>query len=85
MAINTMNPSEKSKIKAIIDEGIRIKEEVKILQDSLRETVAAIAEELDIPKGTLSKAINVAYKGTFNDENEKITDVEELLVIAGKR
>ena len=67
MAI-TIGPEEKNKLMTIIGEGSKVLQEVQDLQEGLRDTVKHVASELDIKPGILSKAIKVAHKQSFTEE-----------------
>jgi hypothetical protein len=79
------NQEEQTRIKQVIMEGCQVKAEVDILTEGLRETVKAIAEELEIKPGVLNKAINTAHKANFQDQFEDFDLLETILDIAGKK
>ncbi len=74
---------EKLKIKKLFAEGIQVMGEVNALNEGLTETIKAIAEELDMKPGVLKKALRIAYKNKFADEQDALTEVEEVLQVAG--
>ena len=82
--MKTLNTEEQAKIKHVIESGIKVKQEVKDLSDGLRDTVKAVAEELEIKPALLSKAIAVAFKESLAAEKHDIEELEELLAIAKK-
>ena len=51
--------SDINKLKRLVTEGIQVKEEVKTLNEGLRDTVKSIAEELGISPKVLNKAIAI--------------------------
>jgi hypothetical protein len=53
------SPEDVKKLKQIITEGMHITEEVNVLKEGLKDTVAAIAEELDVKPAILNKAIRI--------------------------
>jgi len=59
------------KLKQVINEGVTVLQEVTDLQEGLKETVKAVAEELDIKPAKLNKAIRVAqaHKKVFTGCN----------------
>jgi galactokinase len=84
MAFNKIfNGEEQKRIKHLIDEGCRVKQEVEMLNEGMRDTVKAIAEEMELKPSDLNKAIAVAYKDSFADEYEKIEALETILDTAG--
>ena len=58
--------------------------EVDALQTGLRETVKAIAEEMDIRPAILNKAIKIAHKANFGEESDKFDELETILAAVGK-
>lgn len=82
--MKTLNTEEQAKVKHVIESGIKVKQEVKDLSDGLRDTVKAVAEELEIKPALLSKAIAVAFKESLAAEKHDIEELEELLAIAKK-
>jgi len=79
MTIPTLNQEGIEKIKALIDEGCNVKEDVAALNEGLKETVAAVSEELDIPAKILNKAIMAVYKANFGDLETDWDDLDMLL------
>jgi|TARA_R110002126_G_scaffold281197_2_gene428901 hypothetical protein len=82
MAISNFSSDDQAKIKAVISSGTNVKQEVKDLNEGLRDTVKAVGEELNIKPAVLMKAINVAFKDSMSVEREDFEDLEVLLDIA---
>ena len=74
-------PEEKAKLERLINEGSNVLREVEDLQEGLRETVKAVAEELQIKPSWINKAIKIAHKGDFQTHNEDWEEVEAILDI----
>lgn len=74
---------EKAKIKKLFAEGMQVMGEVNALNEGLTDTIKSIAEELDMKPGVLKKALRIAYKNKFADEQDALTEVEEVLQVAG--
>jgi hypothetical protein len=90
MSIGTLSEADRLKIKELIEQGVSVTRDIETLKEGLKETVDAIAAELEIKKPILSKAIRVAYKMAENRDElaegrEVFDEVEELLEIAKKR
>lgn len=90
MSIGTLSEADRLKIKELIDQGVSVTRDIETLKEGLKETVAAIAAELEIKKPVLNKAIRVAYKMAENRDElaegrEVFDEIEELLEIAKKR
>jgi len=85
MAFNkTFNEEEKTRLKKLIDEGMQVTYEVETLREGLRETVKAIADEMELKPGVLNKAIKVAHKASFQDEFDKFDELETILETVGR-
>lgn len=82
-------PADRAKIQALINSGIDVMREINTLKEGLKDTVANVAEELDIEKKTLNKAIRLAFKKSIQNQNpiedaqEELDTVEQLLAAAG--
>ena len=89
MSIGVLSENDKIKLKELINQGVQVTLDVKNLKEGLGDLVAAISEELEIPKPVLNKAIRVAAKMSENrdelaDGREELDAVEEILAVAGK-
>lgn len=85
MAFNkTFNEEEKARLKKLIDEGMQVTYEIETLKEGLRETVKAIAEEMELKPGVLNKAIRIAHKASFQDEFDKFDELETILETVGR-
>ena len=85
MAFNrSFNAEEQTRLKKLIDEGCQVSYEIDALKEGLRDTVKAIAEEMDLKPGVLNKAIRVAHKASFQDEFDKFDELETILETVGK-
>ena len=85
MAFNrTFNQEEKVRLKKLIDEGMQVSYEIDTLKEGLRDTVKAIAEEMDLKPAVLNKAIRIAHKASFQDEYDKFDELETILETVGR-
>lgn len=85
MAFNKVfNQEEIARLKKLVQEGDQVLHEVDALNTGLRETVKAIAEEMDLKPGILMKAIKVAHKAKFTDERDNFDELETILESVGK-
>lgn len=80
----SFSETEVTKLKQVINEGISVTGDVEALKEGLKDTVKAVAEELDLKPATINKAIRIAYKNEFARVQEGFTEVEEVLAAAGK-
>lgn len=84
MGSRTYGPEEKAKLERLVNEGVQIKYEIESLSEGLKETVQAVAKELDIKPALINKAISIAHKGNWNDVFSDFDDLETLIVTVGK-
>lgn len=85
MAFNrSFNAEEQARLKKLIDEGMQVTYEIETLKEGLRDTVKAIAEEMDLKPAILNKAIKIAHKASFQDEYDKFDELETILETVGR-
>ena len=68
----------------LINEGMQVMQEVETLQEGLKDTVKAIAEELEIKPALLSKAIRIAHKAKLGETNKENEELNSILETVGK-
>lgn len=78
------SPDDVRKLKSIITEGVHITEECNVLKEGLRDTVKAVAEELDIKPSILNKAIKIAHKSEFHKARDEFDELETILATVGR-
>ncbi len=81
----SFSPEQNAKLKRVIQEGVQVKREIDDLNVGLKETVAAIAEEMEIKPAVLNKAITKAFKGDFDKDQADLDSVEEILEVTGNK
>ena len=81
----TLSTNDRLKLKNVVEEGLKVTQEVADLKEGLRDTVKAVAEELSIPVKDLNKAIRAAFKSSIDAEKESVDNVEEILHLVGRR
>ena len=84
MSLENISSEEKAKLKQLVDEGCSVLQEVDDLKGGLRDTVKAIAEELDIKPSVLNKAISIAHKARLQEAKQDFDDVETVLQTVGR-
>ncbi len=85
MAFNKVfNQEEKARLTKLIQEGDQVLYEVEALNEGLRETVKAIAEEMELKPSILMKAVKIAHKAKFQDELDNFDELETILETVGK-
>ena len=83
MAIQ-ITASDKDRLINIINEGVKVNQEIEDLREGLRETVKAIAEELEMKPSLLNQAIRIAQKGAWNLRQDEMDDLEAILTATGR-
>jgi|TARA_B100002019_G_scaffold134841_1_gene116108 hypothetical protein len=84
MSSRTYGPDEKAKLERLVNEGANVMREVEDLQEGLKETVKAVAQELDLKPALINKAIKIAHKGDWHKVADEFDDLETLVVTVGK-
>jgi hypothetical protein len=72
-------PEEKAKLERLITEGGNVLREVEDLKEGLKETVKAVAEELQIKPSVINKAISIAHKDNWKDHEQEWNHIEMIL------
>jgi hypothetical protein len=81
--------ADKAKISGLVHSGIDTLREIATLQEGLKDSVATVAEELDIDKALINKAIKAAYRkqaknqNVIEDAQDELDTVEGILAAAG--
>ena len=84
MSARTYGPEEQAKLKRIIDEGSNVLQEVEDLNAGLKDTVKAVAEELEVKPALINKAIKIAHNGEWSKYSEAFDSLENLIIAVGK-
>ena len=75
----TYGPEEQAKLKKIVDEGVNVLSEIEDLNTGLKDTIKAVAEELQIKPSWINKAIRIAHKDNWKDHEQEWNDIEMIL------
>jgi len=78
------NADQKAKLDNLMREGIGVMQEVETLQEGLKDTIKAVAEELQVKPAVLSKALRVAYKAEFQSVAADHEMLETILQTVGR-
>jgi hypothetical protein len=81
MSGRSYGAEEKAKLERLISEGSTVLREVEDLTVGLKETVKAVAEELQIKPSIINRAIKIAHKGDWSAHNEDWAEIEAILDI----
>ena len=84
MSERTYGAEEKAKLERLVNEGVTVLQEIEDQNAGLKDTVKAVAEELDIKPGLINKAIKIAQKGDWAQHADAFDDLETLVVTVGK-
>ena len=84
MPIDAINEEEKARLIQLVNEGCLVLQEVDDLKGGLRDTVRAIAEEIDVKPSVLTKAISVAHKAKLTETRADFEDMETILETVGR-
>jgi len=80
MASKMFSADQKAKLNQLFNEGVATMQECEDLMGGLSDTIAAVAEELEVKPGILKKALKIAQKSKWTDTNadhETLTDILE--------
>ena len=79
MSTRMYGPEEKAKLERLINEVSNVLRELEDLKEGLKETVKAVAEELQIKPSVINKAITIAHKDNWKDHEQEWNDIEMIL------
>ena len=83
MSDRTYGQEEKAKLERLVQEGVTVLQEIEDLQGGLKDTVKAVAEELDIKPALINKAIKIAQKRDWDKHADAFDDLETLVATVG--
>lgn len=84
MSTSTLTAEDTKKLKRVIDEGLKITQEIDDLKGGFKDVVKAVAEELQLKPAAINKAIKAAYKATLEADKDAMNEVEEILAAVGR-
>ena len=83
MSDRTYGSEEKAKLERLVKEGVTVLQEIEDLQGGLKETVKAVAEELNVKPSLINKAIKVAKNRDWGRVNDEFEDLETIVATIG--
>jgi hypothetical protein len=83
MSDRVYGPEEKAKLERLVKEGVTVMQEVEDLNAGLKETVKAVAEELNIKPALINKAIKIAKNRDWDKHADAHEDLETLVATLG--
>ena len=81
MSGRSYGAEEKAKLERLIKEGSTVLREIEDLSEGLKDTVKAVAEELQVKPSVINRAIKIAHKGDWSTYNEDWEEIEAILDI----
>ena len=84
MSTKSFNTEQTRKLNQVINEGMQVMHEIETLTGGLNDTIKAIAEELEIKPSILKKAVKLAHKSGFGQEQSDHELLEQILTTVGK-
>ncbi len=78
-----LSPENVARLKQLVKDGVQTLQEAEDLREGLRDTVKAVAEELEVKPAQLNKLIKAVQKGTMNDQREAFDELDELYKAGG--
>lgn len=85
MSLDTLSNEDKMKLKRVVDEGVKLLQEIDDLKGGMKDTVKAVADDLNIKPAIINRAIRAALKANIDQTVEEVNDVEEVLTLTGHR
>jgi len=83
MSDRTYGAEEKAKLERLVREGVTVLQEVEDLQTGLKDTVKAVAEELDVKPALINKAIKIAKNRDWDKHYDAFDDLETIVTTLG--
>lgn len=83
MSDRVYGPEEKAKLERLVREGVTVLQEVEDLNAGLKETVKAVAEELNVKPSLINKAIKIAKNRDWHNVADAHEDLETLIATLG--
>lgn len=84
MSDRVFTAEQTAKLTQIINEGSQVMHEIETLNGGLNDTIKAVAEEMELKPGILKKAIKLAHKAGFGQEQSDYELLEQILTMTGK-
>jgi transposase-like protein len=83
MSDRTYGPEEKAKLENLVREAITVLQEIEDLKGGLKDTVKAVAEELDVKSSLINKAIKIAKNRDWENYYDEFDDLETIVTTIG--
>jgi len=83
--MRNLTAEEKAMVKHVLEEGVNVLQKIQEMRESLKEDVKALSESIEVKSSVINKAIRVSHKRNLAEIHNGLSDVEEILVAAGKK
>jgi hypothetical protein len=80
-----LGPSETQKLKDLVFEAVKTYDEIDSLREGISETILSVSEELNIPNKLIKKAVTIVRKGSFKDEEDELSTLDQILTAIGRK
>jgi hypothetical protein len=84
MSNRVFTAEQTMKLTQILNEGSQVMHEIETLSGGLNDTIKAVAEEMELKPSILKKAIRLAHKAGFGQEQSDHELLEQILTMTGK-
>lgn len=82
--MTNLTPEQRRELDMIIKDGSQTMEKIRLLRESLNDTVKAFAEKIDVKPKHVRKAITIEHKSAYGEFNEDHDIVHDLLHNTGR-
>lgn len=83
MSSRVYGAEEKAKLERLVKEGVSVLQEVEDLQAGLKDTIKAVAEELNVKTSLINKAIKIAKNRDWAAHADAHEDLETIIATLG--
>jgi hypothetical protein len=83
MSSRVYGAEEKAKLERLVREGVNVLQEVEDLESGLKDTVKAVAAELNVKPSLINKAIRIAKNRNWADHADAHEDLETIISTLG--
>jgi len=83
MSERVYGQEEKTKLERLVRESVTVLQEIEDLQGGLKDTIKAVAEELNIKPSLINKAIKVAKNRDWGRYQAEFEDLETIVATVG--